>query len=83
MSIRTGAKKLHSITPQGQAYLDAYRPALDALLAGMEEACRVHGGGPAPKILRAMENLKLSLRLRLSRGPREHDDLWGNQAAAA
>ena len=29
----------------------------------------MHGGGPAPQILRAMENLKLALRLRLARGP--------------
>ena len=64
-----GAKKLHSITAQGQAFLQANRPALDALLARIEEAGRAHGGGPAPQVLRAMENLKLALRLRLSRGP--------------
>lgn len=64
-----GAKKLHTITPEGQAYLAAYRPAVDALLARMEEANRTHGGGPGPQILRAMENLKLALRLRLARGP--------------
>ncbi|MGC2222843.1 MAG: hypothetical protein WA624_10950 [Methylocella sp.] len=28
-----------------------------------------HGGGPAPQIVRAMENLKLALRLRLAQGP--------------
>jgi hypothetical protein len=28
-----------------------------------------HGGGPAPQIVRALENLKHSLRLRLSQGP--------------
>jgi DNA-binding PadR family transcriptional regulator len=64
-----GAKKLYAITTEGQAYLDAYRPAVDALLARMQEAARVHGDGPAPQIVRAMENLKLALRLRLSRGP--------------
>jgi DNA-binding PadR family transcriptional regulator len=64
-----GAKKLHEITAQGRAFLDANRPALDALLARMEEASRAHGGGPAPQIVRAMENLELALRLRLSRGP--------------
>jgi hypothetical protein len=35
----------------------------------MAEASRVHGAGPAPQIIRAMEDLKLALRLRLSRGP--------------
>ncbi len=62
-------KKLHTITPAGQAYLDAHRPGVDALLARMEEANRTHGGGTAPQILRAMENLRLALRLRLARGP--------------
>jgi DNA-binding PadR family transcriptional regulator len=64
-----GAKKMHTITAEGQAYLDAYRPTVDALLARMAEANRTYGGGPAPQILRAMENLKLALRLRLSSGP--------------
>lgn len=64
-----GARKLHEITAQGRAFLEANRPAVDALLARMEEASRAQGGGPAPQIVRAMENLKLALRLRLSRGP--------------
>ncbi len=69
VSTGEGAKKLHAITAEGQAYLDAHRAAVDALLARMAEASRVHGGGPAPQVLRAMENLKVALRLRLSRGP--------------
>jgi hypothetical protein len=38
-------------------------------------------GGPAPQILRAMENLKLALRLRLSRGPLSEEQI--NTVAAA
>ena len=76
-----GAKKLHTITSEGRAYLDAYRPAVDALLARMEEASRVHGGGPAPQIVRAMENMRLALRLRLSRGPLSEEQI--NTVAAA
>lgn len=64
-----GGKKLYTITEQGQAFLEANRPTLDALLARMDEAGRTHGSGPAPQILRAMENLKVALRLRMSRGP--------------
>lgn len=64
-----GARKLHAITPQGQAFLEANRPALEALLARMGEAGRAHGSEPPPQIARAMENLKLALRLRLARGP--------------
>lgn len=69
VSTGDGAKKLHEITAEGRAFLDANRRAVDALLARMAETSRAHGGGPAPQILRAMENLKLALRLRLSRGP--------------
>ena len=76
-----GGKKLHTITPEGQAYLDAYRPAVQALVARMEEAGRTHGGGPAPQILRAMENLKVALRLRLARGPLNEGQV--NAVAAA
>jgi hypothetical protein len=69
VSVGDGAKKSHAITAEGRAYLEAHRSAVDALLARMEEAGRVHGGGPAPQITRAMENMKLAPRLRLSRGP--------------
>jgi DNA-binding PadR family transcriptional regulator len=76
-----GVKKLHTITSEGQAYLESYRSAVDALLARMAEASRTHGGGPAPQILRAMENLKLALRMRLSRGPLSGEQV--NAVAAA
>ena len=81
VSTGDGAKKLHTITTEGRAYLDAYRPTVDALLARMAEANRTHGGGPAPQILRAMENLKLALQLRLARGPLSEEQI--NAVAAA
>src|ERR1700691_5000866 len=81
VSIGDGAKKSHAITAEGGAYLEAHRPSVDALIARMEEAGRVHGGGPAPQIMRAMENLKLALRLRLSRGPLSEEQI--NAVAAA
>jgi DNA-binding PadR family transcriptional regulator len=81
VSAGEGAKKLHAITAEGQAYLEAYRPAVDALLARMQEANRMYGGAPAPQILRAMENLRLALRLRLGRGPLDEDQI--NAVAAA
>ena len=76
-----GAKKLHEITAEGRAFLDANRPAIETLLARMAEASRARGDGPAPQVLRAMENLKLALRLRLSRGPLSEDQI--NAVAAA
>lgn len=75
VSAGDGAKKLHTITAEGRSYLEAYRPAVDALLARMTEASRVHGGGLPPQILRAMENLRLALRLRLARGPLSEEQI--------
>jgi DNA-binding PadR family transcriptional regulator len=68
-----GGRKLHAITGQGLAFLEANRPALDVLLARMDEAGRMQGDGPPPQVLRAMENVKLALRLRLARGPLSTD----------
>jgi DNA-binding PadR family transcriptional regulator len=76
-----GARKLHEITEQGRAFLEANRPALEALLARMAEASKAHAGGPPPQVVRAMENLKLALRLRLSRGPLSEEQ--ANAVAAA
>jgi DNA-binding PadR family transcriptional regulator len=63
-----GSKKLHAITEEGAAYLQANRASVDAVFARMAEARSAHGGDPAPQIVRAMENLTLALRLRLGRG---------------
>lgn len=76
-----GGKKLYAITDQGRAFLEANRATLDALLARMDEAGRARGPGPAPQIIRAMENLKLALRLRMSRGPLSEEQ--ANAVAAA
>ena len=81
VTVAEGGKKLHEITAEGRAYLDAHRLAVDALLARMAEASRTYGGGPALQIVRAMENLKLSLRLRLARGPLSEEQV--NAVAAA
>lgn len=61
-------KKLYTVTEDGTAWLTANRTAVDSALARMD-AAGGHGGGAAPQVIRAMENLKLALRLRRSRGP--------------
>src|SRR5271154_1276706 len=81
VSTGDGVRKLHEITAEGRAFLDANRRAVEALLARMAETSRAHGGGPAPQVLRAMENLRLSLRLRLARGPLSEEQI--NAVAAA
>ena len=63
-----GTKKLFSATEEGRAFLEANRPAVAAIFQRMTEAGAAMGGGLSPQILRAMENLKMALRMRLSRG---------------
>jgi DNA-binding PadR family transcriptional regulator len=65
-----GGRKRYRITDEGQAFLTANRTAVDALVARVGQGGGRGDGVPAP-ILRAMENLKLALRLRLRNGPLE------------
>ena len=81
VSTGEGGRKLHTITPEGRAFLDANRSAVEALMAYMDEAGRARGAGRSPQIMRAMENLKLALRMRLARGPLTEDQ--ANAVAAA
>ena len=81
VSAGDGAKKLHEITPEGRAYLEANRTAVDGLLAYMQQAAETHAGGTAPPIVRGMENLRLALRLRLARGPLDDTQITAIAAA--
>ena len=60
-----GGRKRYRVTPEGEAYLVANRAAADALLARVGAAG--HDIVPA-NVIRAMENLKLAMRLRFKRG---------------
>src|SRR5262245_2760252 len=64
-----GPRKLYAITPEGETVLEKNRGGVEAIFGRIAEINARHGGGPSPQILRAMENLKLALRLRLSQGP--------------
>jgi DNA-binding PadR family transcriptional regulator len=62
-------RKRYRITVEGEAFLTANRAAVDALEARIGTAgAGAPEGVPAP-VVRAMENLKVALRLRLRRGP--------------
>jgi DNA-binding PadR family transcriptional regulator len=61
-------RKLHSITEAGQTFLAENDAALRASLARMDEAAGEQSNNPPAAIVRAMENVKLALRLRLSEG---------------
>lgn len=75
-TVREGeGKKLYAITPEGEAYIVAHKPQVEAALARMDAVSAAHGGGPAPQIVRAVENLKMALRLRQGRGPLTEEQL--------
>jgi DNA-binding PadR family transcriptional regulator len=75
-----GAKKLYALTEEGHAELTAKRPEAEALLQRLAAAKERTSSGRAPQIVRALENLKLALRLRMERGPLNDAQL---QAVAA
>jgi DNA-binding PadR family transcriptional regulator len=64
-----GNKKLYSVTPEGQAFLEANKAQVEAVFQRLEEARRVSGGGRAPEIRRAVHNLRFALGTRLQKGP--------------
>ncbi len=70
----TDGKKLYAVTEQGREHLKANEAAIQSLLERMQAAGAAYGGG-APQILRAMENFKAALRLRLARGPLSEDEI--------
>jgi DNA-binding PadR family transcriptional regulator len=69
LSASEGAKKLFAITEHGKAELEANKANVDALFARIEAARETFSSGRAPQIVRAVENLRLALRLRMERGP--------------
>jgi DNA-binding PadR family transcriptional regulator len=68
IDVEDGGRKRYRITAEGEAFLAANRAMADALLARVASPGAERGDVPAP-LIRAMENLKLAMRLRLRRGP--------------
>ncbi len=64
-----GGKKLYAVTPEGQTQLNGQAAALAELQARIDQVAAASRGRDAPQLVRAMENLRTALRLRLSRGP--------------
>ncbi|WP_285412458.1 PadR family transcriptional regulator [Variovorax sp. efr-133-TYG-130] len=66
-----GGRKRYSITASGQEFLAANRETADAMMARMSGGVDGAGprGGRPPQVTRAIENLKLAMRMRLSGTP--------------
>ena len=62
-----GGKKLYSLTEEGRTHLAENQAQIDELLARMD-ATGAEQSEARPRIIRAMHNLRLALRLRLHRG---------------
>jgi DNA-binding PadR family transcriptional regulator len=63
-----GTKKLHTITAEGTAALEANKSAVDGLFERMEQAGAAFGKGRSPQIMRAVENFRMALRMKTSQG---------------
>jgi DNA-binding PadR family transcriptional regulator len=57
-------RKLYSITDEGKRELEANRAAIDAILQRMQQAGERHARDYSGPIIRAMENLRMVLRMR-------------------
>ena len=64
-----GGRKLFAVTAEGEAFLAEQAAAIAELTARMEQVSVANRGRGAPQIVRAMENLRTAMRLRLSAGP--------------
>ena len=62
-------KKLYRATPDGEAFLKANQASLDAIQARIDAVARERNVVPDARIIRAIENLKTALRLRMAGGP--------------
>jgi len=62
-----GGKKLYSLTDEGRGFLDANARHVEGLVARMGEAAK-RSTLSAPGVLRAQENLRTALKLKLTGG---------------
>lgn len=66
-----GGRKRYTITEEGKEFLAGNRATTDEMMARMDGG--VDGAGPRagrpPQVIRAIENLKLAMRMRLAREP--------------
>jgi DNA-binding PadR family transcriptional regulator len=76
-----GNKKLYAITESGKAFLAENKSIISAIFDRISDTHAAHGGGPAPQIVRAMENLKVAARLRMSQGPLSDEQIRAIAAA--
>ncbi|TWB38568.1 PadR family transcriptional regulator [Nitrospirillum pindoramense] len=65
VAVGEGGKKLYTLTSAGAAFLEENRPVLAAIKERLDKVSAQRGWMPPATVVRAMENLKMALRLRL------------------
>lgn len=75
MTREQDGKKQYGITPEGRLHLEGQRDTLQRILARLTSAGSAADARRAPELQRSMENLKMALHFRLSRGALEAEAL--------
>jgi DNA-binding PadR family transcriptional regulator len=70
-----GSKKLYRLTEEGRAEVEAHAAEIRAARGRLQEANARFGGSPAPELIRAMNNLRAALQVRLAKGDLSTDAL--------
>ncbi|MBS0386403.1 MAG: PadR family transcriptional regulator [Proteobacteria bacterium] len=69
LSAEDGGKKLYAITDDGKAELEKNKETLEHINAHVEGVRERSVGGRSPQIMRAIQNFRTALHLRMERGP--------------
>jgi DNA-binding PadR family transcriptional regulator len=64
-----GGRKLYAVLSEGEAQLAAHRGAVEALFHKMAWVRERSAGAVSAQVVRALENLRLAVRLKLEQGP--------------
>ena len=64
-----GGRKLYRVLPEGEEQLKAHQPSVDGLFERMARVRERSAGGVSPRVVRALENLRTAIRLKLEQGP--------------
>lgn len=62
-------RKQYKVTAEGEAFIAANRAAIEDILARAGGSAEGAAGGPPTPVIRAMQNLRVALKLRLRKGP--------------
>jgi DNA-binding PadR family transcriptional regulator len=69
LTAEDGGKKLYAITDDGKAELEKNKETLEHISAHVEGVRERSVGGRSPQIMRAIQNFRTALHLRMERGP--------------